>query len=217
MFINSRYMKTLLSLIVLVISTAVAQAQAQKTFDFYVMSLSWSPQFCAIRPEDRQCGRDYGLVLHGLWPQFQKGYPQTCSHKRISKELVRSFNGLYPNERLAFHEWAKHGTCSGLEPRDYLELSQTLKEAFISPPALQNLTQPLRVSADDLRKHIVDSNPTLNNEALAFACADGGRFLQEIYVCYNQRGTAAIACSSEIQRRSRKSCGQVDFLVRNVR
>jgi len=42
-------------------------------FDYYVMSLSWSPNWCALEGDARgspQCddSADFGWVLHGLWP-----------------------------------------------------------------------------------------------------------------------------------------------------
>ncbi|MCB1968558.1 MAG: ribonuclease, partial [Candidatus Accumulibacter sp.] len=52
-------------------------------FDFYVLALSWSPAYCLIegdRANKQQCAeeRDLGFVVHGLWPQFESGYPEFC-------------------------------------------------------------------------------------------------------------------------------------------
>lgn len=216
MFFKSGLLNIILSISGLVAFTLPAHAQ-QKPFDYYVMSLSWSPEFCATRPEDRQCGRGYGLVLHGVWPQYSKGYPEFCSSERISASLIRKFPDLYPSEKLAFHEWKKHGSCSDLSPENYLHLSQSLKQAFITPPALQNFTQPLRASTAQLTSIILSTNPKLDDSAIAFTCKDSGRFLQEILVCYDKTGTAAAACGNDIKRRSQRSCRQKDFLVRNIR
>ena len=67
---------------------ASAQDRRQNTagaFDFYVFSLSWSPSFCASagerggvsKSQQIQCGgeRPYAFVVHGLWPQYEKGFP----------------------------------------------------------------------------------------------------------------------------------------------
>ncbi len=105
------FIKTLVSLCLVAASSMPVNAD-QRPFDYYLMSLSWSPEFCATRPEDRQCGRGYGLVLHGVWPQYTKGYPSSCSNERISAQLLQQFPDLYPSQKLAFHEWQKHGTCS---------------------------------------------------------------------------------------------------------
>ncbi len=191
--------------------------QSAPEFDFYVLSLSWSPEFCAVKPDNRQCGRGYGLVLHGLWPQNERGYPQDCSSERLPGQLLQSFTDLYPDTGLAFHGWKKHGTCSGLSPKNYLQLSQTLKNQFVTPAPLQALSSPLRINAQELQAQIVAANPRLTPAAILFSCADSGRFLQEIYVCYDAQGEHATSCSAEMQRRSQKSCGQGSFLVRNLR
>lgn len=207
-----------LSLVCLAMLCAVAtNAATQKTFDYYVLSLSWSPQYCSSHPKDSQCSRFYGIVLHGLWPQYNKGYPQSCTKEKISASLIRSFPDLYPSEQLAVHEWQKHGTCSGLTPRGYLELSKKLKDKVVTPSALQDLSKPLRVTASQLNGMIVAANPYLKNDAIAFSCVDGGRFLQEIYVCFDKKGALPETCGADIQRRSRLTCGRPNFLIRNIR
>lgn len=189
----------------------------KKPLDYFMLSLSWSPEFCAVQSHNQQCGRGYGLVLHGLWPQYNHGFPSACSSERINSGLIHEFSGLYPADTLAFHEWQKHGTCSGLPPRQYLQLSQTLKNRFVTPAALQNLAQPLRVSVPSLSKQILAANPQLKADAIAYDCTQDGRFLQEVYVCFDKSGQSAVACGEDVQRRSRRSCGQAEFLVRSIR
>src|SRR5664279_6001869 len=71
-----------LSLPVLGAGTASAQDRRQNApgeFDFYVLSLSWSPSFCEQASErgnggrsGAQCGgRPFSFVVHGLWPQYE--------------------------------------------------------------------------------------------------------------------------------------------------
>src|SRR5262245_33662096 len=65
-------------------SAALAQRGEPGAFDYYVLALSWSPTYCADGGEERndpQCtlgqkGRPYAFVLHGLWPQYERGWPQ---------------------------------------------------------------------------------------------------------------------------------------------
>jgi ribonuclease T2 len=73
-----------------VTGTASAQDRRQNEpgkFDYYVLALSWSPSFCAANAEraparskpDPQCGpRPYSFVVHGLWPQYERGFPEFC-------------------------------------------------------------------------------------------------------------------------------------------
>src|SRR5579862_285274 len=94
-----------------------AEASTPGRFDYYVLSLSWSPQHCASadRQDDAQCGiRRYGFVLHGLWPQDERGYPESCATTMLSNSTVEKMLDIMPSPELVRHEWAKHGTCSGL-------------------------------------------------------------------------------------------------------
>jgi ribonuclease T2 len=189
-------------------------------FDYYVMALSWSPDYCNQNGDrdTQQCGvgRQLGFVLHGLWPQFTRGYPQNCSQVPLSAAVQTQFSGLYPSEKLFEHEWEKHGTCSGLSPEDYLNLSKKLKDGLRLPSAYQRPAQPFRTTIDDLQSAFSQSNNGFSGDSFAPNCSGGGRFLKELFVCYDKDGKPT-ACSREVLSRSEKSCGQPDFLVRSVR
>src|SRR3954447_12993056 len=100
----SRFFISLVVLLVVVISLAAfgsARAQDRRQnaageFDFYVLSLSWSPSFCEAasergnsgRSQAAQCGgRPFSFVVHGLWPQYERGFPEYC--QRPSPRLAR--------------------------------------------------------------------------------------------------------------------------------
>ncbi len=187
-------------------------------FDFYVLSLSWSPDFCASNDDPQQCsvGRKLGFVLHGLWPQYTRGYPADCSNVPLSRNVQQQFPNLYPSASLSTHEWAKHGTCSGLTPVDYMALAKTLKESIVIPPAYRQPATAFRSTVDDLKASFVEANSGLSEDALAVQCSGSGRFLQELRVCFSREGQP-IACSREVQNDVAKSCGNADFLVRNVK
>ena len=64
-------------------------------FDFYVLALSWSPSFCEQAGErkraQQQCGeRPFSFVVHGLWPQYEKGFPEFCQNPapRLDRNIV---------------------------------------------------------------------------------------------------------------------------------
>src|SRR6195256_1091268 len=101
-------------------------------FDFYVLSLSWSPSYCDAAAErsperaarDQQCGeRPFAFVVHGLWPQYESGFPEFCQNPapRLDRNIVSSMLDLMPSPRLIFREWDRHGVCSGLPSRAYFE------------------------------------------------------------------------------------------------
>jgi len=201
-------------------ATAAPAAKPAGNFDFYVLTLSWSPDYCASNGagDVQQCnsGKKYGFVLHGLWPQYNQGYPSNCSTQKLPADLKAEFPTLYPSEKLYDHEWEKHGTCSGLEPAQYLALSKNLKDSVIIPKAYQVVPQPMRVTADDFKGEFVEANPGLEAADMAIYCSGSGRFLKELYVCFSIEGQPT-GCSSEIHRKAARSCQQADFLVRNIR
>ena len=112
---------------------APAQEQRQHQpgqFDFYVLALSWSPSFCEAtaergrNPPREQCGaRPYSFVVHGLWPQYERGFPSDCQvpAPRLDRNIMSSMLDMMPAPRLVYHEWDKHGTCSGLSARAYFD------------------------------------------------------------------------------------------------
>lgn len=187
-------------------------------FDYYAMALSWSPEHCAIKPGDReQCARKLGFVLHGLWPQYQRGYPASCARERLDADMEQQFAGLYPSRFLYRHEWEKHGTCSGLSQEAFHQLASDLRQKVKIPAAYQSPEEPLRKNSFQLKADLASANEWLAPDNITVACADGGRFLREIYICINKQGTDAVPCSDEMQKRERSSCGQPDFLLRSVR
>ena len=199
------------------ISAAQGKGRAGE-FDYYAVALSWSPEHCAIKPADReQCARKLGFVLHGLWPQYQRGYPSDCTSERLDPAMEQQFVGLYPSRFLYRHEWEKHGTCSGLSQEAFHQLASDLRQKVKIPAAYQSPEEPLRKNSFQLKADLASANEWLAPDNITVACADGGRFLREIYICINKQGTDAVPCSDEMQKRERRSCGQPDFLLRSVR
>ncbi|MEL3921403.1 ribonuclease T2 family protein [Aeromonas enteropelogenes] len=213
-------MKNMIGLLMggLLFSAAVQAKGEAGEFDYYAMALSWSPQHCAVKPADReQCSRQLGFVLHGLWPQYQRGYPSNCTGEQLYPGMEEAFPGLYPSRFLYRHEWEKHGTCSGLTQQQFHQLASDLRQRVNIPAAYQSPEVPLRKSSFQLKADLATANDWLAPDTITIACADGGRFLREIYVCINKEGTEAVPCSDEMQTREHRSCGQPDFLLRSVR
>src|SRR5713226_10189867 len=139
---------------------ASAQDQRQNTpgeFDYYVLSLSWSPSFCeqaeergnSGRSQQAQCGgRPFSFVVHGLWPQYERGFPEYCQNPapRLDRNIVASMLDLMPSPRLIFHEWDRHGVCAGLRPRAYFVTIRKSRAMVKIWPAYLDLTEPKTVS-----------------------------------------------------------------------
>ena len=167
----------------LVLSVGGAPAQDRRQnepgqFDFYVLALSWSPSFCEASgergtPPQQQCGaRPYSFVVHGLWPQYEKGFPEFCQQPapRLDRNIVSSMLDLMPAPRLIFNEWDKHGTCSGLAPRAYFETVRKVRAQVKIPDAYLDPKQMLTVTPDEVEEAFVAANPGLARDAIAVTC-----------------------------------------------
>ena len=197
--------------------TAAAPASAQDArqneagqFDFYVLSLSWSPSFCAAAAErergrapSAQCGaRPYSFVVHGLWPQYDRGFPEYCQvpAPRLNRGIVSSMLDLMPAPHLIFNEWDKHGTCSGLSPHAYFELVRKARAAVKIPPEYVDLQAPLSVTPAGVEDAFIKANADLSATAMAVDC-DKKR-LTEVRICLSKE--LKFRDCAEIARRSCK-------------
>ena len=103
-------------------------------FDYYLLNLSWAPEFCASHGSSKsssECdpARHYGFVVHGLWPENDNGsYPEHCAPAQpVGQSIVQQMLPIMPDRGLIQHEWATHGTCSGLGTQAYFT---NVQEAF---------------------------------------------------------------------------------------
>jgi len=187
-------------------------------FDYYALSLSWAPNFCSSHSDPGECGTDkhFGFVLHGLWPQYVNGYPQSCSTEKLSAALKDKYGPIFASPDLINHEWPKHGTCSGLPAEQYLELTAKLKDGLVIPQNYQQPAAPVRVTNMEFAQAFKAANPSLADGAILPFCVGGGRFLQEVHACYDKSG-ASLSCSASETHRSQSSCGKASFLLQNVK
>ena len=178
-------------------------------FDYYVLALSWSPTYClggdGSRQDDPQCSakRPYGFVVHGLWPQYEKGWPESCNingSPRVPSDLRQSMLDIMPSERLISHEYQKHGTCSGLSAKGYFDLTRRLYQSVKVPPKYAGLTRELQVTIPELKRDLLAANPQLRPDMLFIDCERGGR-LREVRICFSIDGKPASCGRNEVQDR----------------
>lgn len=191
---------------------AIAQDRRQNApgeFDFYVLSLSWSPSFCeaaqergnASRGQQMQCGgRPYAFVVHGLWPQYDRGFPNYCERPspRLPRNIMTSMLDLMPAPGLIFNEWDKHGTCSGLGARNYFETIRKARAGVKIPDEFVDLKAAKTVSPAAVEDAFIKVNPGLSNSAIAISCERNR--LTEVRICMS-KDLQFRACE-EIDRRA---------------
>jgi ribonuclease T2 len=193
-------------------SAALAQRGEPGVFDYYVLSLSWSPTYCADagdRRGDAQCdgksGRPYAFVLHGLWPQYERGWPQDCrSDDRgwVPGPVADRMLDIMPSKRLVFYEYRKHGTCSGLGVDAYFDLARKLYDKVKVPPRFVRVTdERMTVGVAELIGDFLGSNPGLKPDMMSVACGGAGNRLKEVRVCFTREGEFRACGGNENQQR----------------
>ncbi len=196
-----------------IVLTLGASAQDQRQnqagqFDYYVLALSWSPSFCEAAEERKpgsapaeQCGeRPYSFVVHGLWPQYEKGFPEYCQAPapRLDRAIVSSMLDLMPSTRLIFHEWDRHGTCAGLAPRSYFDQVRKARAMMKIPPQYLEAASAREVTPGEIEEAFIDANPALTPAAISVTC-DSKR-VSEVRICLNK--DLQFRDCAELKRRS---------------
>jgi ribonuclease T2 len=157
------------------------QSAQPGSFDYYVLALSWSPEFCYNHASNAQCQNGhFGFVVHGLWPQFIDGHPENCS-TRAGPSSLSDMADIMPDPQLVEHEWRVHGTCSGLDPDGYFKL---VRQAFTSVKVPARFTEPreeFSLTPSQIKQEFLQSNPRLNSAEVVVSC--GNNYLTGISIC----------------------------------
>jgi len=179
-------------------------------FDYYVLVLSWSPTYCAEKGDsDRmQCnrsdGRRYSFILHGLWPQYERGYPSDCQLPRrpfVPEPVIDSMLDIMPSRGLVIHEYRAHGTCSGLDPERYFSTAQRLFDGIKIPERFRNPLQSQTLSPLDVRNEFLRANPAFRDDMVAVVCGGRGGQLKEVRFCLSKDGNPRACGNNENQRK----------------
>ncbi|MDP3896331.1 MAG: ribonuclease [Mesorhizobium sp.] len=169
--------------------SADSPARQGKGFDFYVLSLSWSPSYCAAEGGDanrHQCDgqRRYAFVVHGLWPQFERGYPQDCATDGsgdVPRERMAELYDIMPSSGLIRYQWRKHGSCAGLSQADYFDVVRAARTRIAIPGDYQTLKTHLTVDPAAVETAFLAANPGMTPAGIAVTC--DRRYLREVRIC----------------------------------
>ena len=196
---------------------AMADGEKAGVFDYYVLSLSWSPNWCELEGDARQspqCDprRDHGWTLHGLWPQFHRGWPAFCPtvERQPSRSMTADMADIMGTPGLAWHQWKKHGTCSGLSAPAYFALSRDAYGRIARPEIFRRLDKTVKLPAAVVEEAFLKENPAIEPDGLTVTCRDG--HIQEVRVCLS-KALEPVPCGRDVIR----DCRLKDALFTPVR
>jgi ribonuclease T2 len=171
-----------------------AESQAARnvagSFDYYVLVLSWMPTHCRTEGRGRrECdgSRRHAFLLHGLWPQYDKGWPENCETAKrpwVPDRVIEEMRDIMPSKSLIIHEYRVHGTCSGLDPSQYFGVARELYERIQVPGRLLSFDSGENASPEEIEREFLATNPWLSAETIAVTCRK--RKLFDIRVCFGR-------------------------------
>ncbi len=186
-------------------------------FDYYILALSWTPTYCthqgdSFGAEQCEAGRGLGWTLHGLWPQYETGWPSFCSTterppRRADTADVLDIMGSIG---LAFYQWDKHGRCSGLPARHYYRLAREAYDRITRPQAFRDLRYDIDLPAEVVQEAFLRVNPGLQSDMITITCQSG--MIEEARICLT-RALEFRRCGDDVIR----DCRLEDALMQPIR
>jgi len=194
----------LLAALAIAAAPAFADGERAGAFDYYVLALSWSPNWCLREGDARgadECdaGAGYGWSLHGLWPQYERGWPSYCrtAARNPSRGQTAAMTDIMGSAGLAFHQWKKHGRCSGLEAEAYFATSRAAYAVVTRPPVFRKLDEDIRLPARVVEEAFLEANPDLSADMITVTCkADQ---IAEVRVCLTKE-LRPRQCGGDVRR-----------------
>lgn len=198
-------------------AAALAKGERSGSFDYYVLSLSWSPTWCAIEGDARQSPQcddsaDFGWVMHGLWPQYHRGWPSYCptTQRDPSRGMTRDMADIMGTSGLAWHQWNKHGVCTGLSASDYYALSREAFGTINRPEIFRKLDTAVTLPASVVEDAFLEANPKLEPDMITITCKDGR--INESRICLS-KSLDPVPCGQDVVR----DCAATDALFDPIR
>ncbi len=199
-----RRLVLLLAVLTVALPGAARPADQAGDFDYYVLALSWNAAWCEAEGAGRgapQCDPEHyiGFTLHGLWPQYENGWPEYCATTQPdpSRAETAAMADIMGSGGLAWHQWKKHGRCSGLDPAAYFALARQAWEAIARPESLRRIAKPLRLAPRVIEQAFIEANPGLKPDGVTVTCKD--RRFREVRICLS-KGLVPRPCTGRAAR-----------------
>jgi ribonuclease T2 len=193
-------------LLALLFMTRLVYAEGERAgeFDYYVLSLSWSPNWCAFERDAKgspQCNEDtkFGWVLHGLWPQNESGWPSYCltRERDPSRGDTRAMADIMGTPGQAWYQWKKHGRCAGMSSDGYFDAARQAYNAVVRPPVFRKLASPIYVPATVVEQAFLQADPRLLPDMITITCR--ANRIQEARICLT-KDLKPRTCGADIVR-----------------
>lgn len=183
----------------------LAEGEAAGDFDYYVLSLSWTPSWCAETGDDRYApdcaeGAGFGFSVHGLWPQYEAGWPSYCrtSLRDPSRGQTSEMADIMGSGGAAWYQWKKHGRCAGLSAERYFETVRAAYSNVVRPGVFRRLPEGgVELPASVVEAAFLEDNPDMVADGVTVTCKDGR--IQEVRICFD-KSLNPRACSTETRR-----------------
>lgn len=202
-----RFLGMVLVVTALGASAAPAQmgpANRAGSFDHFILALSWIPAFCATDGDARQdarCapGTRLGWMVHGLWPQHRGGtWPEYCptAERAPSRRETSEQIDLFGASGSAWHQWNKHGRCTGFSAADYYALTRQALSGLTMPDVFTQIDRSLRIAPDVIEAAFIEANPALTEDMMVTSCRRDT--LVELRLCLT-RDLQPRPCDAEVR------------------
>ena len=183
-----RVLKRFSLFVFLLNSQAIAGENKAGDFDYYVLALSWNASWCAEAGDDRgadQCHpkHDHGFLVHGLWPQYEDGWPSYCrtTYRDPSRRQTKAMSDVMGSGGSAWHQWKKHGRCSGISSDRYFDLVREAYAKIERPSILRKVDKTLRIDPTVIEEAYLQSNNAMKASGITVTCKQGR--IQEVRIC----------------------------------
>ncbi len=204
----------LFAALLLLLASPLRAASAQTgDFDYYILAMSWAPTFCTLtglREGSRECtdGSQRGFVLHGLWPQNEDGWPEFCrtSQSDPSRADTAAMADIAGSSGLAWHQWKKHGRCTGLSSDDYFAASRKAFQSVRVPDVFSGLAKDVELPVSVVEEAFIEANPGMIANGITVTCDE--ERISEVRICLT-KDLQPRECGEDAQR----DCRMLDALM----
>ena len=139
----------------------------------------------------RRAGGDVDVEHIAAASEFTASDTQCSSGAGLSNPSAML--DIMPDLHLIAHEWATHGTCTGMTPEQYFGVVRKAYHAIKIPATLEDPSQTSRQSAADIKQFFIDANPRLSADSIAISCHN--RYLAGVEFCLSKT-LQPIACQA---------------------